>query len=103
LAWIEARRQIGQLMHHHVWSRYRDCTGERRGVEDIHHDGLDARGAQRIHLRCRAGRASDLMTGLDQKRRYAPANRARRARQENLHSHSLESGVPPSVFRGAER
>jgi hypothetical protein len=77
LARIEARRQVGQLMHHDVQLRCRDRTRQRRRIEDIDHDGHGACGLQRVGFRCGTGRAGDVVAGFKQKRMapVAPAKK----------------------------
>src|SRR5215831_2760588 len=73
-------------MNHDIRARSADGEGEGGGVEDIDDHRLDASGTQHVCFNYRAGRADDMVPGVEQQRHQALANGARGSCQENLHA-----------------
>ena len=81
--------QIGELVDHHVRPERTQRVRERFRIEHVDLDGLGAQCAQPIRARGRPGRSRHGVTGFENKRGQAAADRAGRARDENPVWHRL--------------
>ena len=82
---VEDRRQIGELVHHHLGMGGAHRLLHRGRIEDVADDGIDAHPLQRPRLLRGAGHAGHLMTGGAQARRERPADGTRDPGDEDPH------------------
>src|SRR6266576_5190473 len=89
--WIQPEGQIGELVDDDV--RLHRCHHERqrRRVEYIDNDGLDAGGLELSGFRLRPGRPENFVIGIDQHRPEPTADRSRRSSKKNFTIHSRRS------------
>jgi hypothetical protein len=85
-------RKRGHLVHDDLGSRLEDGRSDGVPVESVDDSRLDADLAKRLGFRRRPGEAGDPMTRGEEQRDEAGPDRARRARDQDLHD------LPPLLF-----